>query len=134
MNSTTLLATLTDLGASAVDLGLVADDREALRGALVAALATCDIVISSGGVSMGSADHIKPLLEELGTVHFGRLNMKPGKPTTFATVPVPEEVGAASSKSDFSGHSEPRIRLVFGVPGNPVSSIFSLRRMVPTLN
>jgi hypothetical protein len=47
------------------------------------------VLLTSGGVSMGELDLLQPLLEELGTVHFGRVLMKPGKPLTFATVPVP---------------------------------------------
>jgi hypothetical protein len=70
------------------------------------AIATCDVIVTSGGVSMGDADLVKPMLESLGTVHFGRLNMKPGKPTTFATL----------KKSD-------RNVLFFGLPGNPVSCL-----------
>ncbi len=65
-----------------------------------------DVLLTSGGVSMGNLDLIKPLLDRIGVVHFGRLRMKPGKPCTFATV---ERNG--------------RRRLVFGLPGNPVSSL-----------
>jgi gephyrin len=54
---------------------------------LLNAASRCDVVVTSGGVSMGDADFVKPLLEKLGSIHFGRLNMKPGKPTTFATLP-----------------------------------------------
>ena len=125
VNRTTLLALMTELGAEAVDLGLVRDDKDTLRAALVDAMGRCDVVISSGGVSMGSADHIKPLLEELGTVHFGRLNMKPGKPTTFATC----------SAADIT-HQMPSTatRLMFGVPGNPVSCVVTARLLIePTL-
>jgi molybdopterin biosynthesis enzyme len=59
------------------------------RALLVFAVPTrsCDIVVTSGGVSMGEADLIKPILSQMGTLHFGRILMKPGKPTTFATVP-----------------------------------------------
>ena len=87
-----------------MDLGLVRDSREELRGAMLRSLETCDVVVTSGGVSMGSADYMKSILEEVGKVIFGRLNMKPGKPTTFATV-------------DFHGSR----RLIFALPGNPVS-------------
>jgi len=59
-----------------------------------------DILVTTGGVSMGERDLVKPYLENQGSVHFGRLNMKPGKPTTFATL---------------GG------KLVFALPGNPVS-------------
>jgi gephyrin len=73
------------------------------------AAACCDVVVSSGGVSMGEADLVKPLLAELGTIHFGRLNMKPGKPTTFATL-------SDSTLGD-------RKCLFFALPGNPASCL-----------
>ena len=64
------------------------------------------MLITSGGVSMGDLDLLKPILENEGQVHFGRILMKPGKPLTFATV-----------------HVDGRKRLVFALPGNPVSSL-----------
>jgi gephyrin len=69
-------------------------------------LRVADVLVTSGGVSMGDLDFVKPLLERIGTVHFGRLRMKPGKPCTFATVAM-----------------DGQKRLVFGLPGNPVSSL-----------
>ena len=87
---------------SVLDLGSVADDPEAVITAFQKASQLCDILISSGGVSMGELDFVKPILAEHGTVFFGRLNMKPGKPTTFG------RIGDC---------------LVFGLPGNPVSSL-----------
>jgi len=65
-----------------------------------------DVLITTGGVSMGDLDLIQPILLKLGKVHFGRVLMKPGKPLTFATVEV-----------------DGRTKLVFGLPGNPVSTI-----------
>jgi gephyrin len=91
-----------------VDLGLVIDKESKLEQELIAALKDNDVVITSGGVSMGRLDLVKPLLEKLGTVHFGRVRMKPGKPTTFASVMV-----------------ENRKKLVFALPGNPVSCLVS---------
>ena len=61
-----------------------------------------DVVITSGGVSMGDTDYVKPMLEKMGTVHFGRVLMKPGKPLTFATLK------GANSGSNV---------LYFGLPG-----------------
>ena len=61
---------------------------------------------------MGDADLVKPMLEKLGTVHFGRLNMKPGKPTTFATLNRPANDSQSYGKV-----------LFFGLPGNPVSCL-----------
>lgn len=73
-----------------------------------------DIIITTGGVSMGELDLLKPTIERSlgGTVHFGRVSMKPGKPTTFAGVPF---------KDSESG--EKQEKLIFGLPGNPASAI-----------
>jgi gephyrin len=106
-NRITLLGAVAAAGGEPIDLGIAPDDRHVLEARLHAGLAEADIVVTSGGVSMGNLDYIKPLLERLGRVHFGRLRMKPGKPLTFATV----EQGEAGR------------RLVFGLPGNPVSSL-----------
>lgn len=87
-----------------VELMAIATDVERpLRAALVDALARADVVITSGGVSMGQRDLVKVLLSELADVRFGRVFMKPGKPLHFAVAP---------------GDT-----LVFGLPGNPVSAL-----------
>lgn len=103
-NRYTLMAAVRQAGAIPVDLGLVPDDADALRAALDRGLRTADLVISTGGVSMGTRDLLKSLLVERGTIHFGRVRVKPGKPVTFATIgQVP----------------------VFALPGNPVSALVS---------
>lgn len=72
-----------------------------------------DVIITSGGVSMGELDLLKPTIERSlgGTIHFGRVSMKPGKPTTFATVPCKDNEGARQSK------------VIFSLPGNPASAV-----------
>lgn len=77
------------------------------------AMRKCDVIITSGGVSMGELDLLKPTIERAlgGTIHFGRVNMKPGKPTTFATVPVKDNAGSPVTKS------------IFSLPGNPASAV-----------
>lgn len=105
-NRAALLAAVTAAGGEAIDLGIGGDDQAMLDGKLQLGLRQADMVVTSGGVSMGNLDFIKPLLERAGTVHFGRMRMKPGKPVTFATIEV-----------------DGRRRLVFGLPGNPVSSL-----------
>ncbi len=101
-NSYVLAAAIRAIGAQARRVARIADTREALRAALLEAVQDADLVISTGGVSMGTHDLVKPVLEELGTVHFGRVAVKPGLPLTFATV---------------SGTP------VIGLPGNPVSTL-----------
>lgn len=111
-NRAMLVALARDAGAQVVDLGIAGDQAQALDELMDAAIqAGADVMITSGGVSMGDRDLVKPMLEKRGEIHFGRLNMKPGKPLTFATVDVP-----ASASSDLQQ------MLCFGLPGNPVSS------------
>ena len=77
------------------------------------ALRNVDVIVTSGGVSMGELDLLKPTIERSlgGTIHFGRVNMKPGKPTTFATFSLKDNEGDPASK------------LIFSLPGNPASAL-----------
>jgi molybdenum cofactor synthesis domain-containing protein len=112
-NRYALLAAAAAAGAEPLSMGMVRDDEAAQRERLRAAFDAADVVVTSGGVSVGARDLIKPLLEELGTVHFGRIALKPGKPLTFATVGQ---------------------KLAFGLPGNPVSALVTFEVFVrPTL-
>ncbi|HXF63326.1 MAG TPA: gephyrin-like molybdotransferase Glp [Caldilineaceae bacterium] len=112
-NRAMLAAAITAAGGKVIDLGIGADDQAELERHVRRGLESADILISSGGVSMGDLDLIKPLLAQAGTVHFSRLRMKPGKPCTFATALV-----------------DGRKRLVFGLPGNPVSSLVTFYLLV----
>ena len=120
-NRAMLLAAVAALGGIPVDLGIAGDDLDQLSDRLAVALDHADVLITSGGVSMGDLDLLKPLLEEMGQVHFGRLRMKPGKPCTFATVHVADW--------DDQGEEVPRTVLVFALPGNPVSSLVTFYLM-----
>ncbi len=108
-NRYALLAAARDAGCRVVSLGIAPDDAATQRRAILDGLERADVLLTSGGVSMGTRDLIKPLLAELGTVHFGRVAFKPGKPTMYATV---------------AGKS------VFGLPGYPVSSLVSFEVFV----
>jgi molybdopterin molybdotransferase len=108
-NRYALMAAAREAGCETISLGIARDDADEQRRAILGGLERCDVLLTSGGVSMGTRDLIKPLLAELGTVHFGRIAYKPGKPTTFATV---------------------RDRIVFGLPGYPVSSLVSFEVFV----
>lgn len=105
-NRPTLAAAAAAVGGDVLDLGIAGDAPGALEAAIRRGLDAADVLLTSGGVSMGNLDLIKPLLDRIGVVHFGRLRMKPGKPCTFATVM----------------HAG-RQRLIFALPGNPVSSL-----------
>jgi molybdopterin molybdotransferase len=109
-NRWALLAALREAGAEIRLLGIGPDEPDALRRLVVDALVGADVLVTSGGVSVGTHDLIKPLLESLGDVHIGRVKLKPGKPFTFAT--LPEE------------------KLAFGLPGFPVSSLVTFEVFV----
>lgn len=104
-----LLAALHETGAEVVWHGSARDDLATLRTALERAMAASDVLVTSGGVSMGELDLVKPLLAELADVRIRRIFMKPGKPFTFAV---------ADSC------------LVFGLPGNPVSALVSFETFI----
>jgi molybdopterin molybdotransferase len=122
-NRWALLAALRDAGAEVRSLGIAPDQPEALRQLVVDALREVDVLVTSGGVSVGTHDLVKPLLETLGTVHVGRVKLKPGKPFTFATIPahapLPNPLPAGE-----------RVKLAFGLPGFPVSSLVTFEVFV----
>jgi molybdopterin molybdotransferase len=109
-NRWALLAALQEAGASVTQLGVAPDRPEPLQELVTDALASHDVLLTSGGVSVGTHDLVKPLLERLGEVHLGRVKLRPGKPFTFATLP--------------GG------RVAFGLPGFPVSSLITFEVFV----
>ena len=134
-NRPTIITVVRGWGYEVVDLGIAKDKYVThpttgallrsnrpgnLEGMLRAAMRSVDVIISTGGVSMGELDLLKPTIERGvgGTIHFGRVAMKPGKPTTFATVPFKNNDGDSET------------RLVFSLPGNPASAIVTLHLFV----
>jgi molybdenum cofactor synthesis domain-containing protein len=116
-NRPTLKAAVVRAGGRPLDLGVIPDTPAILAQRLLEGLTQADILVTSGGVSMGELDLLKPLLERWGTVHFGRVLMKPGKPLTFATV------------SRQSGSDNPECPF-FALPGNPVSALVTFQLFV----
>ncbi|MBK8687713.1 MAG: molybdopterin molybdotransferase MoeA [Betaproteobacteria bacterium] len=108
-NRYTIYGMLQRLGCDVIDLGVVPDVPEALEAAFVSAAAAADVVITSGGVSVGEADFVKPLLGKLGEVLFWKIAMKPGRPLAYG------RLGAAH---------------FFGLPGNPVSVMVTFYQFV----
>ncbi|MBQ1783640.1 MAG: molybdopterin molybdotransferase MoeA [Gammaproteobacteria bacterium] len=107
-NRPMMLALLQRLDVEVIDLGRIADDPEALSQALADAASRADAIISSGGVSVGEADFVRPLLAQLGQVNFWKLAIKPGKPFAFG------RIGQA---------------WFFGLPGNPVSAMVTFDQL-----
>ena len=110
-NSYLLAAAARDAGAEAYRVGIVPDDHVALMDALESQLLRADIIVTSGGVSMGTYDVVKEALSELGTVEFVQVAMQPGKPQGF-------------------GYLGPDHTPIFCLPGNPVSSLVSFEMFV----
>lgn len=119
-NRPTLLPAIRGTGFHAVDLGIASDKPGALEQSLRDAMREVDVIVTSGGVSMGELDLLKPTIERSlgGTIHFGRVAMKPGKPTTFATVPFKDNSG------------ERRNKVIFSLPGNPASAVVTYHLFV----
>lgn len=108
-NRYTLYGMLQRLGTEILDLGVVRDDRAALAQALDAASASADVVITSGGVSVGEADYVTELLAARGAIEFWTINIKPGRPLAFGRL----------------GNTA-----FFGLPGNPVSAMVTFYQVV----
>jgi len=108
-NRYTLYGMLDALGVDTVDMGVVRDQPDALRTAFEEAGACADAVITSGGVSVGEADYVKEILQQVGRIQFWKVAMKPGRPLAFG------RVGGA---------------VFFGLPGNPVSVMVTFYQFV----
>lgn len=108
-NRYTLHALLTEAGVTPVDMGVIPDNSSAVEAALLSASRDCDVIITSGGVSVGEADFITDVLEKIGTVDLWKIAIKPGKPLVFGHI----------NKAAF-----------FGLPGNPVSVMVTFQQIV----
>lgn len=138
VNRPVLLSLLASLpNVNVADLGMVSDDNvEAMVERIKQGCQTCDVILTTGGISMGETDIVEHVLVERlqGRLHFGRLHMKPGKPTTFVSIP-----GGSSSDSDVvsitdgsssDSDGDKPDRFVFAMPGNPVSAVVCTHLLV----
>ncbi len=101
-NRTALKALLRDLPIDLIDLGILPDDKKEISSSMLKAAQESDLLVTSGGVSVGDADHVVDVISELGKLDFWRLNLKPGKPLAYGSL------------NDTH---------IIGLPGNPVSTI-----------
>jgi len=108
-NRYTLHGMLSQLAVDIVDLGVIEDDPDAIRNALLKASQTADLIITTGGVSVGEADYIKPVLEDIGQIEFWKIAIKPGRPLTYGSI----------------GNS-----IFMGLPGNPVAVMVTFNLFV----
>ncbi|HIF9340804.1 TPA: bifunctional molybdopterin-guanine dinucleotide biosynthesis adaptor protein MobB/molybdopterin molybdotransferase MoeA [Photobacterium damselae] len=108
-NRYTLFALLKKIGCEVVDMGIIEDSEETLEKTLQEASEQADMILSSGGVSVGDADYIKTVLAKLGQINFWRINMRPGRPLAFGQI----------NQIPF-----------FGLPGNPVATMIAFLQFV----
>ncbi len=124
-NRYTVFGLLTQMGCEVLDLGVVRDDPAALRAAFTQAAHSADVVITSGGVSVGEADFTKAMMRELGDVAFWKIAMRPGRPMAvgriWGTKSDPGPRGMDSSSYQIDSNETPQGTLLFGLPGNPVA-------------
>ena len=133
-NRYTVFGLLQRLDCDVIDLGVVPDQPEMLEAAFRSAAAQADAVITSGGVSVGEADHTKAMMKKLagddpaqgGGVVFWRIAMRPGRPMAVGRIPKPSQFkekngSTASPASDGSCEKPPTGAVLFGLPGNPVA-------------
>jgi molybdopterin molybdotransferase len=139
-NQYALASLVSQTGAEPILLGVVPDQPEALHKAIAHAITIADIVLSSGGVSVGDYDYVDQILIDLGAkIHIRSVAVKPGKPLTVATFAGSQEEGKGKRKSQ-AQHStlnpQPFLSpphspiLYFGLPGNPVSALVCFWRFV----
>jgi molybdopterin molybdotransferase len=117
-NRPMLLQMVRESGAHAIDLGIVGDDPESLQRAILHAASIADAVITSGGVSVGEADHTKGVMQSLGEIAFWKLAIKPGRPLAAGYIAAP------------SGSSPARKVPFFGLPGNPVAAFVTFKAVI----
>ncbi|HHP7244714.1 MAG TPA: gephyrin-like molybdotransferase Glp [Elainellaceae cyanobacterium] len=131
-NQIALAALVASIGAEPIDLGIIPDRPEALKEAIAYARSQADMILSSGGVSVGDYDYVDRILVELGgDIHVRSVAVKPGKPLTVATFGS-QNTELASQRQDtiLNGASSISSTLYFGLPGNPASALVSFWRFV----
>lgn len=122
-NGPGLRALVREAGGRPLDLGIAPDDLDEVTGRLQRGVAEADVVVVSGGVSVGPYDVVRAAMEAVGEVHLWRVAIQPGKPFAFGRATPPDRPGQAAS-------APRRPVLVFGLPGNPVSSFVTFELFV----
>jgi molybdopterin molybdotransferase len=108
-NRYSLTSAVRAVGATPLPLGIVRDNADDLRRALREAATQADVIVTSGGVSVGDHDHVKPVVDELGSMDFWSIAIRPGRPLAFGEIDG---------------------KLIFGLPGNPVSALLGFELFV----
>jgi molybdopterin molybdotransferase len=119
-NRYTVFGLLTRLGVDVIDMGVVGDQPALLEAAFKEAATRADAIITSGGVSMGEADHTKAMMKQLGDVAFWRIAMRPGRPMAVGRITQQDQQNPQEPQNP-QGQQNPSSAVLFGLPGNPVA-------------
>lgn len=143
-NRFSLQALLRRMGAKVLDLGAIPDEPAALQERLLQAASLADVVLTSGGISAGEADHTRAMLQSMGSVQFWHVAMRPGRPLAVGLLtPVAAHISvksassaittsASSSQKQSDATLAPRPAVLLGLPGNPVAAMVSFLMFVRT--
>jgi molybdopterin molybdotransferase len=126
-NRYTVFGMLKRWGCEVIDMGVVRDDPASLEAAFLQAAAQADAVITSGGVSVGEADHTKAMMKKLGDVAFWKIAMRPGRPMAVGRI-SPSNMAARPGKISLSSYQNHSV--LFGLPGNPVATMVTMLAFV----
>jgi molybdopterin molybdotransferase len=126
-NRYTVFGMLRRWGCEVIDMGVVRDEPASLEAAFLQAAAQADAVITSGGVSVGEADHTKAMMKKLGDVAFWKIAMRPGRPMAVGRI-SPSNMASRPGKISLSSYQNHSV--LFGLPGNPVATMVTMLAFV----
>ena len=129
-NRYTVTALLKRWGYDVIDMGVVRDSPEALEAAFLQAASQADAIITSGGVSVGEADHTKAMMKKLGDVAFWKIAMRPGRPMAVGRISkansADSALGNCAKRYEIDSDSDSNACTLFGLPGNPVATMVTM--------
>ncbi len=128
-NRYTVIGMLKGWGYEVIDMGVVRDSPEALEAAFMQAASQADAVITSGGVSVGEADHTKAMMKKLGDVAFWKIAMRPGRPMAVGRISSAKST-TARQETSVNSYENDISSILFGLPGNPVATMVTMLAFV----
>jgi molybdopterin molybdotransferase len=129
-NRYTVIGLLKRWGYEVIDMGVVRDSPEALEAAFLKAASEADAIITSGGVSVGEADHTKAMMKKLGDVAFWKISMRPGRPMAVGHLSSFSDTKPTDRRQEIKADSYQKHSVLFGLPGNPVATMVTMLAFV----
>jgi molybdopterin molybdotransferase len=117
-------------GCQVIDMGVVRDDSAQLEAAFIQAAGLADALITSGGVSVGEADHTKAMMKKLGDVAFWKIAMRPGRPMAVGRIILDKLASRRHEIKEVGSQNNSKTCILFGLPGNPVATMVTMLAFV----